>query len=110
MGEFSGCIIWRKIQQKFSEILFTILYVKKCDYTWSRKSDFNKHLKSKKHNTTNATKIQQNILHYCECGKKYTHRASLFSKIVSTDLEFFVSTTSQVTSCNPLYCMNVSFL
>ena len=61
-------------------------YCEKCDYTWSRKSDFNKHLKSKKHNTTNATKIQQNILHYCECGKKYTHRASLFSKNVSTDL------------------------
>ena len=83
---------------------------KKCDYTWSRKSDFNKHLKSKKHSTTNTAKIQQNILHYCECGKKYTHRASLFSKIVSTGLVFLVSTTSQVTSCNPLYCMNVSFL
>ena len=59
---------------------------KKCDYTWSRKGDFNKHLKSKKHSTTNTAKIQQNILHYCECGKKYTHRASLFSKNVSTDI------------------------
>ena len=59
-------------------------------------------LTAKKHNTTNTTKIQPKILHHCECGKKYAHRASLFSKIVST--------TSQVTSCNPLYCMNVLFL
>ena len=110
MGEFFGCIIWRKIQQKFSEILFTILNVKICDYTWSRKSDFNKHLKSKKHNTTNATKIQQNILHYCECGKKYTHRASLFSKIVSSGLVLVASTTSQVTSYYPLYYISESFL
>ena len=43
---------------------------KKCDYTWSRKGDFNNHLKSKKHSTTNTAKIQQNILHYCECEKK----------------------------------------
>ena len=52
---------------------------KKCDYSCSRKSDFNKHLNSKKHNTTNTTKIQQKILIIAECGKKYTHRASLFN-------------------------------
>ena len=67
-------------------------------------------LRAKNINTTNATKIQQNILHYCECGKKYTHRASLFSKIVSSGLVFLVSTTSQVTFYYPLYCTNVSFL
>ena len=54
-------------------------YCKKCDYKCARKSDFNKHLKSKKHNTTNTTKIQPNILHSCECGKSYNHRASLFN-------------------------------
>ena len=51
----------------------------KCDYVCSRKSDFNKHLKSKKHNTTNTTKIQPNVLHSCGCGKSYNHRASLFN-------------------------------
>ena len=51
-------------------------YCKKCDYECSRKSDFNKHFKSKKHNTT---KIQPNILHSCGCGKSYNHRASLFN-------------------------------
>ena len=54
-------------------------YCKKCDYKCARKSDFNKHLKSKKHSTTNTTKIQPNILHSCECGKSYNHRASLFN-------------------------------
>ena len=77
-------------------------YCEKCDFRCFKKGDFNRHLNSKKHNTTNTTKIQPKILHHCECGKKYAHRASLFSKIVST--------TSQVTSYYPLYCINVSFL
>ena len=51
-------------------------YCKKCDYKCARKSDFNKHLKSKKHSTTNTTKIQPNILHSCECGKSYNYLAN----------------------------------
>ena len=54
-------------------------YCERCDYTCSRKGDFKKHINSKKHNTTNTTKIQPKILHSCECGKKYTHRASLYN-------------------------------
>ena len=77
-------------------------YCEKCDFRCFKKGDFNRHLNSKKHNTTNTTKIQPKILHHCECGKKYAHRASLFSKIIST--------TSQVTSYYPLYCINVLFL
>ena len=77
-------------------------HCEKCDFRCFKKGDFNRHLNSKKHNTTNTTKIQPKILHHCECGKKYAHRASLFSKIVST--------TSQVTFYYPLYCTNVSFL
>ena len=74
-------------------------HCEKCDFRCFKKGDFNRHLNSKKHNTTNTTKIQPKILHHCECGKKYAHRASLFSKIIST--------TSQVTSYYPLYCINV---
>ena len=77
-------------------------HCEKCDFRCFKKGDFNRHLNSKKHNTTNTTKIQPKILHHCECGKKYAHRASLFNKIIST--------TSQVTSYNPLYCINVLFL
>ena len=109
-----GRIFWLyNMEKNTTKILRNSLHdfvCKKCDYTWSRKSDFNKHLKSKKHNTTNATKIQPKILHHCECGKKYAYRASLFSKIVSTGLVFLVSTTSQVTFYYPLHCTNVSFL
>jgi hypothetical protein len=49
---------------------------KKCDFICCKMGDYNRHLNSKKHNTT---KIQQKILHSCECGKSYNHRASLFN-------------------------------
>ena len=51
----------------------------KCDYSCSKKGDFNKHLRSKKHNTTNTTAIQQQLSYTCECGKVYNHRASLYN-------------------------------
>jgi len=53
-------------------------YCNKCDYKCISKGDFNKHLQSKKHNTTI---IQHKIsrTHICCCGKKYDYRASLFN-------------------------------
>ena len=54
-------------------------YCEKCDYYANRQSDLNKHYKTKKHNTTNTTKIQQKNPYKCDCGKKYNHRASLFN-------------------------------
>ena len=65
-------------------IIKTSKYIKnfvceKCDFRCSKKGDYNRHLQSKKHNTTTTTKIQQKILHSCECGKRYNHRASLFN-------------------------------
>jgi hypothetical protein len=51
----------------------------KCDYMCCKKGDFNKHLQSIKHNTTNTTNIQQEFSYSCECGKMYTHRASLYN-------------------------------
>jgi len=45
------------------------IYCEKCDFRCFKKGDFNRHLNSKKHNTTNTTKIQPKILHHCECGK-----------------------------------------
>jgi hypothetical protein len=49
----------------------------KCDYKCCRKGDYNKHLRSVKHNTTNTTNIQQS--YSCDCGKIYNHRASLYN-------------------------------
>jgi len=48
----------------------------KCHYICCKKGDFNKHLHSIKHNTTN---IQQEFSYSCECGKGYNHRASLYN-------------------------------
>ena len=59
-----------KIQYKF--------YCEICEYGCSKKGDFNKHIKSIKHNairaTTNAT---SNIL-ICKCGKAYKHSSSFY--------------------------------
>ncbi len=49
----------------------------KCDYTCCKKGDFNKHLQSIKHNTTNTPELQ--LAYTCECGKVYNHRASLYN-------------------------------
>jgi hypothetical protein len=50
----------------------------KCDYTCSKKSSFDKHLLTKKHNTTIYNKLQQHD-YSCECGKTYSYRASLYN-------------------------------
>jgi len=51
-------------------------FCEKCNYKTIRKSQYERHLLTKKHKTT---KIQQNQTYNCECGKEYTHRASLFN-------------------------------
>ena len=50
-----------------------------CDFTCSRKSNYDRHLATRKHQDT--TEIQQKSAaeYYCDCGKKYSHRASLFN-------------------------------
>jgi hypothetical protein len=47
-----------------------------CDYVTSNKKDFNKHINTIKHNN-NKKSPEHNMV--CECGKTYTHRASLFN-------------------------------
>ena len=53
-----------------------IFHCEKCNYTCSKKSLYDKHILTKKHNTT---KLQPKSFHICECGKKYNHRGSLFN-------------------------------
>ena len=64
-----------------SPIIRLKYYCENCDYSCSKKSDFNKHIKSIKHNTTDTTKIQRRKSpnYLCSCGKIYTHRALLFN-------------------------------
>ncbi len=53
-------------------------FCEKCDYGCSKKSSFEKHLLTKKHNTTKSDKILQDGF-TCECGKSYKHRTSLYN-------------------------------
>ena len=55
-------------------------HCKKCDYTTSRKSQFDRHLLTAKHQNTDAagTVPSKKVPNYvCECGKTYSHRQSL---------------------------------
>jgi len=53
-------------------------FCEKCDYRCSKKSSFEKHLLTKKHNTTKSDKILQDGF-TCDCGKTYKHRTSLYN-------------------------------
>jgi hypothetical protein len=57
--------------------MFQSFFCEKCDYGCSKKSIFDKHLLTKKHNTTKSYKILQDGF-TCECGKEYKHRTSLY--------------------------------
>ena len=41
---------------------------KKCEYSTTRKNDYNKHLKTKKH-------LNKNKIFECDCGKIYKYRS-----------------------------------
>jgi len=57
-------------------------YCEKCDYGCCKKSDYNKHLSTRKHtlltNTYNEVPKTPNE-YVCGCGKSYKHRQSLYS-------------------------------
>ena len=56
-----------------------IFYCENCNFKCSKKSNWDKHTLTAKHiNTTNTTKKMPKQFN-CECGKEYTHRASLFN-------------------------------
>ena len=52
-------------------------YCQKCGYKCSKKSDYVKHCKSKKHNQFVSSSNQDDFS--CECGRTYKHRQSLHS-------------------------------
>jgi hypothetical protein len=60
-------------------------YCEMCDFTCSKKSNWNAHLLTTKHeknvvffNTSNTSKIRQHVWR-CECGKEFKHRGSLYN-------------------------------
>jgi hypothetical protein len=81
-----------KIQQKISKNSATKFYCNFCDYGTCRKSNFDTHILSAKHQRItkedkggqNSAKIQQNFSKNlnkekftCSCGKEYQHRQGL---------------------------------
>lgn len=50
----------------------------KCDYSCVRKHDYIKHLQTKKHNDTIDDYKKSENVHFCECGKSYSHRQNLY--------------------------------
>ena len=109
MGEFSGCIIWRKIQQKFSEILSTILYVKNVTIRGVEKVILINIIRAK----NIVQQIQQKynkIFSIIVNVEKNTLIALPFSVRMFQLIFFHVPTTSRVSSYNPLYYISESFL
>ena len=53
-------------------------YCEKCDYTCSRKSDYNKHIATAKH-INSYGQLPTTLKKYaCSCGKEYKHRQGLY--------------------------------
>jgi hypothetical protein len=53
-------------------------HCEKCDYYANRKSDLQKHFKSKKHNATMLSGISFPDTIICGCGKEYKHHSSFY--------------------------------
>ena len=50
-----------------------------CDFKCRYKSDYTRHLSTAKHKKATYGNIwQQSTTYVCECGRAYTHRASLY--------------------------------
>jgi len=66
------------LQQKTPENLSMKFICEKCNFKTTNKKDYNRHLSTKKHNTTEITHtIMENNIYRCLCGKEYKHRGSI---------------------------------
>jgi len=77
------CCIIQQMTEDISLKNANIFHCEKCDFKCSKSSNFDKHLATRKHQTTKyndkeQTKTQTQT-YKCECSKVYNHRASLFN-------------------------------
>ena len=50
-----------------------------CDFRSNKKTDYNRHIKTKKHKRLTNTDNDNNLTYKCSCGKEYKHRQSLYA-------------------------------
>ena len=89
------------LTKKFQKVPFKFV-CEKCDYYTNRKSQYDRHLQTKKHNTY---KYLQNTytkkFHICECGKTYKHRQSLNTHKKNCSQQVSCELSEQVIDENP---------
>ena len=70
-------------------------YCEKCNYYGERKSQWNRHINTKKHNASNASKNASKKVRYaCPCGKSYVHDTSYYRHIKTC--QYGVSQTTTI--------------
>lgn len=94
---------------EYKDKLYTLFQCEPCKYTTQRKSDYEKHLQTKKHNTnmkgntntninmnTNTKSIHKKRL-TCACGKTYTYEASFEKHKLKCNIHPQKSTSKKIT-------------
>ena len=79
LGDFYVSNIYLQMTSIISPKLAMKFYCEKCNYPCSKKSDYEKHLYTRKHKIlTNTSGFSLKVAEYvCDCGKQYKHRQSL---------------------------------
>ena len=67
----------------------------KCHYKCSKKSEWDKHLQTLKHNNVYPCLLEKNIKKYtCECGKQYSCKQTIYTMLANQILDdgkYFIS-------------------
>ena len=74
-----------------------------CDYSCSKKSEWNRHILTRKHKLLTNTDIKDPLVFICECGKSYKHRQSLYTHKKICDYEEKVENIQEKTEENVDY-------
>lgn len=85
-----------------------------CQYTTTSSSNFNRHINTAKHARIVSRSIDGHIksplAYACTCGKKYSHRGSLYNhKLNCTNQTTQFSTVSKITNdyCDAIRCCDI---
>ena len=83
LGDYYIGYIYRMFPTHISPKISNKFYCEKCNYKCNKKSEFNKHLSTNKHNiptnpTSNPIYIDTPRIYSCECGKIYKHASTLY--------------------------------